>query len=83
MAGVNAGIRPSMKQHNFNKGDTVTWQRHGSTAEGTVEEKIADDTTAAGRTVRASEDKPQYRVRSDERGREAVHKPEALKKTTN
>ncbi|PRC48179.1 DUF2945 domain-containing protein, partial [Mycobacterium sp. ITM-2017-0098] len=38
------------------------------------------DTEAAGRTVRASADEPQYRVRSDKSGNDAVHKPQALKK---
>ncbi|MGB2922418.1 MAG: DUF2945 domain-containing protein [Mycobacterium sp.] len=71
-----------MKQHKFRKGDKVTWQSHGSTAEGTVQETITSDTTAAGRTVRASEDEPQYRVRSDKSGNDAVHKPEALTKTS-
>jgi hypothetical protein len=62
----------------FKKGDKVSWQSHGSTAEGTVERKITSDTEAAGRTVRASEDEPQYLVRSDASGGTAVHKPEAL-----
>jgi Hypervirulence associated proteins TUDOR domain len=62
----------------FSKGDKVTWQSHGSTAEGTVERKITSDTEAAGRTVRASEDEPQYLVRSEKSGGTAVHKPEAL-----
>ncbi len=62
------------------KGDQVTWQSHGSTAEGEVEEKITSDTETAGRTVRASEEEPQYRVRSDKSGGDAVHKPSALKK---
>lgn len=69
-----------MGNNEFKKGDEVTWQSHGSTAEGTVEEKITSDTTAAKRTVRASEDDPQYRVRSDKSGNDAVHKPDALKK---
>ena len=58
----------------------MTWQSHGSTAEGTVEEKITFDTNAAERTVRASKDDPQYHVRSDKSGNDAVHKPAALKK---
>jgi hypothetical protein len=62
----------------FNKGDKVTWRSHGSTAEGTVEEKITTDKTAAKRKVWASEDDPQYRVRSDRSGNDAVHKPAAL-----
>lgn len=70
----------AMSERSFRKGDKVTWQSHGSTAEGTVEEKITTDTEAAGRTVRASEDEPQYRVRSDKSGNDAVHKPDALKK---
>lgn len=47
--------------------------------QGTVEEKITDDEKSAGRTVRASEENPQYRVRSDKTGAVAVHKPEALR----
>ncbi|WP_283610814.1 DUF2945 domain-containing protein [Mycolicibacterium poriferae] len=64
----------------FKKGDKVTWQSHGSTAEGTVQKKITSDTEAAGRTVRASQDEPQYLVRSVKSGNDAVHKPEALTK---
>lgn len=59
-------------------GDHVTWRTHGTTTEGTVEEEITEDTEAAGRTVRASEDDPLYRVRSDRSGKDAVHKPDAL-----
>ena len=62
------------------KGDHVSWKSHGGTAEGEVEEKITEDTEAAGRTVRASEDDPQYRVRSEKSGNDAVHKPGALKR---
>lgn len=64
----------------LHKGDKVTWQSHGNTVKGTVEEKITSDTEAAGRTVRASDDDPQYRVVSDKSGNDAVHKPESLKK---
>ena len=62
----------------FKKGDHVEWKSHGSTAEGVVEEKITERTEAAGRTVAASEDDPQYLVKSDKSGGEAVHKPGAL-----
>jgi hypothetical protein len=64
----------------FNKGDKVEWKSHGTTVTGTVEEKITSDAEAAGRTVRADSDDPQYRVRSDKSGRDAVHKPESLKR---
>lgn len=60
------------------KGHKVDWKSHGSTVTGTVEAKITSDTETAGRTVRASKDEPQYHVRSDKSGRDAVHKPESL-----
>jgi hypothetical protein len=45
-----------------------------------VQQKITEDTEAAGRTVRASEDDPQYEVKSEKSGGTAVHKPSALEK---
>ncbi|HEY1915479.1 MAG TPA: DUF2945 domain-containing protein [Streptosporangiaceae bacterium] len=45
-----------------------------------MEKKITEDTEAAGRKVLASQDDPQYLVRSDKSGGEAVHKPDALTK---
>lgn len=64
----------------FQKGDEVTWKSHGSEAHGRVEATITEDTEAAGRTVRASPEDPQYLVKSDRSGGEAVHKPTALEK---
>jgi Hypervirulence associated proteins TUDOR domain len=64
----------------LNEGDRVRWKSHGGTAEGTVQRKITSDTEASGRTVRASEDDPQYEVESEKSGRTAVHKPGALEK---
>jgi Hypervirulence associated proteins TUDOR domain len=65
----------------FKKGDRVEWDSHGGTAVGGVLRKITADTEAAGRTVRASEEEPQYEVRSEKSGGTAVHKPDALRKT--
>ena len=62
------------------KGDSVTWKSHGGAAQGTVEKKITTETEAGGRKVKASTDEPQYLVKSDKSGGEAVHKPGALKK---
>jgi hypothetical protein len=64
----------------FRKGDEVEWSSHGGTAEGKVVKKITSDTEAGGRTVRASKDDPQYLVKSDKSGGEAVHKPSALRR---
>jgi hypothetical protein len=62
------------------KGDHVTWKSHGGEAEGEVEKTITSDTEAGGRTVRASKDDPQYLVKSEKSGGEAVHKASALHK---
>ena len=65
---------------NLKKGDHVSWNSHGGTAEGEVERRITSDTEAGGRTVKASKDDPHYLVKSEKSGGEAVHKPSALKK---
>lgn len=69
-----------MPERHFTPGDDVEWSSHGSTTHGEVREEITEDTTAAGRTVRASEEEPQYRVRSAKSGKDAVHKPDALRR---
>ncbi|MDR6979168.1 hypothetical protein J2X68_005902 [Streptomyces sp. 3330] len=61
-------------------GDKVSWKSHGQKVTGTVKKKITDRTEAAGRTVDASAEEPQYEVESDKTGRSAVHKPGALRK---
>jgi hypothetical protein len=70
-----------MTEKTFKKGDRVEWDSHGGTAVGKVERKITSDTEAAGRKVKASKDEPQYLVRSEKSGGDAVHKPGALRKT--
>ena len=72
-----------MVPKSFRKGDEVEWDSHGGTAVGKVERRITSRTEAGGRTVDASEDEPQYLVRSDKSGGTAVHKPEALRKRSS
>lgn len=69
-----------MPEDDLHKGDKVEWKTHGTTTEGEIVEKITSETEAAGRTVKASNEEPQYRVKSDKSGKDAVHKPEALDK---
>ena len=65
----------------FKAGEKVMWSSHGQDDTlGVVVRKITSETTAGGRTVKASEDEPQYLVRSEKGGGEAVHKPSALKR---
>ncbi|WP_031088530.1 DUF2945 domain-containing protein [Streptomyces sp. NRRL WC-3549] len=68
------------KDDDVAKGDRVSWQSHGQEVPGKVTRKITERTEAAGRTVDASKDDPQYEVESDRSGRSAVHKPGALHK---
>ncbi|MDG4788607.1 DUF2945 domain-containing protein [Micromonospora sp. WMMD1102] len=65
------------ERRKLRRGDRVSWRSHGSRAYGTVQEEITERTYAAQRTVAASQEDPQYRVRTDE-GRDAVHRSEAL-----
>ena len=65
----------------FKQGDKVVWSSHGSDdTPGVVVRKITSETEAGGRKVKASEDEPQYLVRSEKGGGEAVHKPSALRR---
>ena len=66
----------------FRQGGRVEWDSHGGTAVGIVERKITERTQAAGRTVDASAEEPQYLVRSDKSGGTAVHRPGALRRTS-
>jgi hypothetical protein len=68
------------KTKSFKKGDKVEWDSHGSTAKGKVKKKITENTKAGGRKVKASKEEPQYLVESKKSGKEAVHKPDALRK---
>ena len=65
----------------FKPGEKVVWSSHGEDdTPGVVVRKITSETTAGGREVKASKDEPQYLVRSEKGGGEAVHKPSALKR---
>ncbi|MFD4031177.1 DUF2945 domain-containing protein [Streptomyces sp. NPDC058637] len=68
------------KKRKLTKGDDVKWQSHGQEVKGSVTRRIDERTETAGRTVDASKDEPQYEVRSDKTGKNAVHKPESLHK---
>ncbi|KOX36334.1 MULTISPECIES: DUF2945 domain-containing protein [unclassified Streptomyces] len=68
------------EKDDLSAGDDVSWKSHGRTVRGKVKKKITGRTRAAGRTVDASEEEPQYEVESDGTGRSAVHRPGALRK---
>ncbi|MBV7672070.1 DUF2945 domain-containing protein [Streptomyces halstedii] len=66
------------KKTGLSKGDQVAWRSHGQKTEGSVTRKVDERTEAAGRTVDASKEKPQYEVKSAKTGRKAVHRRESL-----
>lgn len=63
----------------FKKGDKVKWSAHGGEAHGEVVKKQTSETEIKGHKVAASKDNPQYIVKTD-KGAEAAHKPDSLKK---
>ncbi|PAX07609.1 DUF2945 domain-containing protein [Sphingomonas lenta] len=64
----------------FKAGDHVKWDTPQGQTSGTVVKKETGTTKAGGHTAKATKGEPQYRVKSDKSGKEAVHKPEELKK---
>ncbi len=61
-------------------GDKVRWNTPQGETEGHVVRKATSETHIAGHKVAASRDEPQYIVESDKSGKQAAHKPDALKK---
>ena len=64
----------------FKSGDHVKWDTPQGETAGTVVKKETGTTKAGGHTAKATKEDPQYRVKSDKSGKEAVHKPEELRK---
>jgi hypothetical protein len=64
----------------FKAGDKVKWDTPQGETSGKVVKKETGTTKAGGHTAKATKSDPQYRVKSDKSGKEAVHKPDELKK---
>ncbi len=62
------------------KGDSVEWHSSQGTIEGKVVKKLTTPTDIKGHHVAASDDNPEYLVKSDRTGAEAAHKPTSLTK---
>ena len=61
-------------------GEQVTWDTPQGKTRGKVEKKLTSKTKIKGHVAKPSKQEPQYLVRSDKSGGEAVHRPEALEK---
>jgi len=66
---------------NLKKGDKVSWGTSQGGTHGTVEKKVTGETHIKGHVAKATKEEPQFVVKSDKSGKEAVHKPAGLKKT--
>ena len=64
----------------FKAGDKVAWGTPQGETHGTVEKKVTETEHVKGHVAKASKEEPQYRVKSDKTGAEAIHKPEELRK---
>jgi len=65
---------------NFKIGDQVQWHFANALVTGTIEKKITTPITFKGYTVHASEQDPQYLIKSNKTNRMAIHKGSALTK---
>ena len=63
----------------FKTGDKVSWNSTQGTVTGTVKKKLTAPTDIKTHHVAASPDNPQLLVQSARTGKEAAHKPAALK----
>ena len=61
-------------------GDKVKWDTPQGETHGKVVKKETGTTKAGGHTAKATKQDPQFRVKSDKSGKEAVHKPDELRK---
>lgn len=64
----------------LNVGDHVQWNTPQGKTQGRIEKKLTRRTQVEGHNVAASDDEPQFLVKSDKTGKRAAHKPDALER---
>lgn len=64
----------------FQVGDHVEWNSEAGRVRGTIKKRITSEITFKGDTVHASNEEPQYLIKSDTTDHLAMHKGSALKK---
>ncbi len=69
-------------RHAFKAGDHVEWNSEAGRVRGTIKRKITCEIKFKGYTVHASEEEPQYLIKSDRTDHLAMHKGSALRKLT-
>ncbi len=66
--------------HDFKVGDHVEWTSEAGRVKGTIRKIITSAITFKGYTVHASNEEPQYLIKSDKTDHMAMHKGSALTK---
>jgi Hypervirulence associated proteins TUDOR domain len=69
-----------MAGKSFKAGDKVEWDSSGGHSVGEVVKKVTSPTKIKGHDVKASKDNPEYIVKVHKSGKQAAHKPSALKR---
>lgn len=64
----------------FKVGDHVEWNSEAGLVRGTIQRKVTSKITFKGYRHHASEEEPQYIIKSDKTDHLAIHKGTALKK---
>src|SRR5207302_4697055 len=64
----------------FKRGDHVEWNSEAGRVRGTIQKKVTSEITFKGYKRHASEEEPQYLIKSDKTNHLALHKGSALKK---
>jgi hypothetical protein len=62
------------------EGEKVSWNTAQGRTDGTVDKTVTSTTKIKGHTAKATQKDPQVVVKSAKSGKQAVHKPEELKK---
>ena len=69
-----------MTKRRFSKGDHVSWNSEAGRVRGKITRVVTSMITFKGYTVHATEDEPQYEIKSDKTDHIAMHKGAALRK---
>ena len=69
-----------MAEKQYKVGDHVSWNSEAGRVRGTITRVVTSEIKFKGYTVHASEDEPQYEIRSDKTDHIAMHKGSALTK---
>jgi hypothetical protein len=64
----------------FKRGNHVEWNSEAGLVRGTIQKKVTSEITFKGYKRHASEEEPQYVIKSDTTHHIAIHKGSALKK---